>query len=210
MPPRAKLVKFSPGLSEAVHAQLHIDGRVRPLPVELVASLRILKGVCSGIIYLAGIEECIGLQEVDLSANAIYDACPLSALVELRKLYLRGNVISNVEPLSHLANLIDLNLGANMIKDIAPLAIPRRYAYLYLSMNYISDIKPLVDNCDNGGLCEGCEVFVSGNPLNRESKQVFLPYLRSRGVKVTYLDSADDSVERYKRSAARLARVLPR
>ena len=54
---------------------------------------------------------------------------------------------------------------------------------LRLSSNSISDLLPLVANT---GLSSGDKVDVRNNPLSDQSRNVYIPALRSRGVTVQF------------------------
>ena len=121
------------------------------------------------------------LTELHLESNPITDIGLLAGLTNLTSLGLGSNRITDIGPLADLTNLIALRLWDNEITDIGPLTGLTNLAWLVLAYNEISDIAPLVANM---GLGEGDRVYVQGNPLSDESRNVHVPALRARGVSV--------------------------
>lgn len=74
-----------------------------------------------GIKTLAGLENAINLEKLDLAENEISDLSPISKLTKLTKLSLFRNRISDLKPISELTNLEYLDLYANKLVDISPL-----------------------------------------------------------------------------------------
>lgn len=72
---------------------------------------------------------------LDLSAKALSDVRPLSALGHLTVLDLSGNAISDVAPLSGLVSLVDLDLSDNNIADVRPIGPLNRLARFAASGN---------------------------------------------------------------------------
>ena len=92
----------------------------------------------------------------------------------------------NIESLTGLecaTGLRILALHDNQITDLSPLAGLTALKWLRLSHNQISDIGPLVANAgwENGG-----SVFLAENPLSTRSREVHIPALQARGVRVVY------------------------
>jgi Leucine Rich repeats (2 copies) len=177
---------FAPNLFKAVKAQLQAGESDNSADLLQIDKISVLKASVLEISDLRGIEICIGLTELHLEGNRINTLRRISVLTNLRKLFINQNQIIDISPIASLKNLTMLTLGSNAISDISPLRGLLKLKYLYLSMNRISDIRPLLDNCDAGGIGEGTSVFLSRNPLNRESIVTHIPYLKSRGVKVCY------------------------
>jgi Leucine-rich repeat (LRR) protein len=87
----------------------------------------------SGINDLEGIQYCIHVRILDLSANLINDLCPLWPLTLLEELNLADNRLEDIDTLSHLSNLRIVDLSGNAIKDISPLMELGRLEYVDLS-----------------------------------------------------------------------------
>ena len=132
---------------------------------------------------LTGLQYCVNLTwlYVDFFAY-ISDLNPLSNLTNLQRLYLRLQEITDISPLSRLTNLTTLDLVAgNQINDITPLTGLTNLTTLLLDDNLSSDLQPLVSNA---GLGLGDIVSVVNNPLSAGSRDVHIPALLRRGVKV--------------------------
>ncbi|MHC4645166.1 MAG: leucine-rich repeat domain-containing protein [Planctomycetota bacterium] len=152
---------------------------------------------------LSALSNLPGLQSLDLSKNPIEDVRPLAGLTNLTRLHIQsaqitdinvllpltrlsalrlsGNKISDISVLAGFGDLTYLYLGSNQIRDIGPLSKLAGLKAVWLESNQITDIKPLVDN---KALAEGTSVSLSGNPLSEESLNVYIPALKSRGVRV--------------------------
>jgi hypothetical protein len=150
--------------------------------------------------------ELYNLGELRLSGNGITDASPLAGLRGLWTLDLYYNQISSCAFLTEMDNMYELYLGSNDISDISPIANCRYVStldlsyntnlsdisalagltYIYsLNLNYcgITDIAPLVQNT---GLGTGDYLYLTGNPLDATSQDVYIPLLRQRGVNVSF------------------------
>ena len=150
--------------------------------------------------YLAGLPT---LKELLLDRNQITDLSPLVGLTTLTWLQLIDNQITDISPLAGLTGLTGVELGDNQITDLSPLAGLTALEYLDLADNQITDLSPLagltaleyLDLADNqitdlsplirnAGLGSGDELDLEGNPLNDLSRDVHIPALRARGVRV--------------------------
>ena len=120
--------------------------------------------------------------------SLIEDVSSLEKLpVGLEDLEMSNNAIEDITPVGKLVNLKYVKFEHNHIKDISVL---EKLIYLYqafLSNNRIEDIRPLVDN-PNLGAKEGRDyrVTLENNPLSQESIDKHIPELISKGVKVWY------------------------
>ena len=104
----------------------------------------------------------------------------LEPLAELRA----GNRdLSDLTGIENCINLRELELNGNNIIDISALIGLTNLSTLDLSGNRISYIDQLLAN---SGLSTGDTVDLSGNPLNTESRNYFIPQLEDRGVNVIY------------------------
>lgn len=167
-----------------------------------------------GVGDLSGLEYCLDLEVIDLSANFISDLSPLAALSELTSLILEDNAITGLLPLAGLPRLATLNLAENEIVDIAPLAeVPTlrrldlrdnavvsiealaglpRLTEVSLENNAITDISPLAEN---ERLSNGDTINLLGNPLNQDSLCSVIPVLLDRGAQVEFEGVCPGAVE---------------
>ena len=145
-----------------------------------LTELRLSSNQISNISPLANLTS---LTELYFCCNQISDVSPLANLTNLIFLYLYANQISDISPLADLTSLTYLGLYTNQISDISPLANLTSLTSLYLHDNQISDISPLVQN---EGLGSGDYVALTGNPLNSDSINIYIPQLEARGVIIYY------------------------
>ena len=121
------------------------------------------------------------LKYLHLSGNRIRSVVPLANLESLRSLKLDYNEIVDISSLADLRALEILDLAHNVVVDVAALSGLTALERLDLSYNRITDLSPLADN---GGLDDGDQVDVRGNPLSEESSTTVVPALVARGVHV--------------------------
>ena len=133
-----------------------------------------------GDIYLSYLE---GLTGINASAADISDLTNLEYCTNLIYLSLAANHISDITVLSCLTKLQQLDLRDNEISDISPLSVLTELTELELEGNQVSDISPLVNN---SGLGRGDVVYLAHNPLSRTSIDDYIPYLKERGVIISY------------------------
>ena len=160
-------------------------------PLAALTKLRLLDlrdNIISNISPLARLNNLVG---ISLAVNSISNLSPLAGLTNLTTLNLRNNAISDISPLAGLTDLTGLRLDNNSISDISPLARLTRLTELNLENNSISDISPLVTNT---GLGNGDKVIVTGNPLNAEAYNTYLPILLSRGVNIEFHGTVSPTV----------------
>ena len=93
--------------------------------------------------YLPELQECVHLQNLDLSYNKISDISVLKELKQLQNLYLYDNQISDISALKELKQLQYLYLWKNQISDISVLKELKQLQNLDLGSNQISDISVL-------------------------------------------------------------------
>jgi hypothetical protein len=112
-----------------------------------LADLRSLDGEfdLSGcdIADLEGIENCIHIVGINLSANRIEKTGALGALTMLERLYLAENEIFSIAALGGLTALRELDISFNQISDISPLLRCRGLEYVNVIGNPIDDESPL-------------------------------------------------------------------
>ena len=168
-----------PNLEAAVRGAIAIpEGPIYPSDLEGLTSL---STSAKNIADLTGLECTTSLTSLRLYSNQISDVSPLANLTSLAELGLGGNQISDISTLANLTSLTWLNLGHNQIGDISTLANLTSLTKLWLCYNQISDISTLVEN---EGFSTGDYVCLKGNPLSPDSRNIYIPQLEARGVKV--------------------------
>jgi len=108
-----------------------------------VEPLTVLDARDRGISDLTGIDQLIGLQSLDLSANDIVDITPLAGLTGLQTLKLGRNAIVDITPLAGLTALQTLELYTNGITAIGALANLVNLRVLQLAENAFTTIDVL-------------------------------------------------------------------
>lgn len=156
---------------------IDIDG------IETLTGLDTLIISFAKIVNVEPVTSLSNLVELNLSAANLSDLSFLSNMTNLKSLQLYMNDIRDISPLSNLVRLESLGLGANEICSIEAIEHLTNIRSLDLESNGITDIEPLVDNT---GLGNGDNVYLSGNPLNAESINTYIPQLIQRGVTVFY------------------------
>ena len=175
-----EVVTFAdPNLEAAVRGAIAIpEGPIYPSDLEGLTSL---SASAKNIADLTGLECATSLMSLFLNSNQISDVSPLANLTSLAELGLGSNQISDVSPLANLTSLTWINLGHNQISDISTLANLTSLTKLWICSNQISDISPLVEN---EGFSTGDYVCMKGNPLSPDSRNIYIPQLEAKGVKV--------------------------
>lgn len=179
-----KIVDLSP-LSPLTHlTTLNLDYNqiVELSPLTTLTNLAAVELSGNQIVNLIPLSTMISLTKLNLSRNSIVDPSPLSTLTNLTVLKLTGNKIVALDPLSALTNLTSLDLRANLIIALEPLTGLTNLSQLYLSENKIVDLSPLLNN---SGIGAGDTVSLSWmSSLSTEAKNVQIPALKARGVRV--------------------------
>ena len=126
-----------------------------------------------------------GLEELDVSGTPVSDLAPLFVLRWLTKLNLKSTRVTDLTSRYFSgglpSGLTDLNLSATAVRDLTPLFGLTELTRLNLENTQVTDISPLVSNL---GLGAGDTINLSGAPLSDESRNVYVPALRARGVLV--------------------------
>ena len=130
-----------PALKAAIGAVLGKAPGDSVSPQEL-AGLEALTARNAGIRDLSGLEQAVGLKELDLGFNPLADLRPLAALLALESLNLDG-AAANLQALAPLARLQRLSLRHNRIADLRPLAGLGKLSVLRADRNLIADMWPL-------------------------------------------------------------------
>ena len=152
-------------------------------PVQNMINLEELWFSNSPIQNIDYIKNLTKLKNLWLANCNIADINAVSDLTELRSLFININNISDISPLEKLTKLERLYSADNRIYDISSLSNLININWLILPNNQIENIKPLIDN---PGLSKGDFLLLSGNPLNEQSINEYIPLLINRGVTVTY------------------------
>ena len=131
------------------------------------------------------------LRSLYLSGNQIKDLGPLEGLTKLWSLYLAKNQIADLKPLAPLTRIESLDLQENEIVNLEPLAGYTDLKYLMLENNKITDVGVLVEMAkrDYEGekrFAPFWSVYLSGNPLSEQARQVQLPELKKFGCRLTF------------------------
>ncbi|AFU98300.1 leucine-rich repeat domain-containing protein [Simiduia agarivorans] len=98
-----------------------IDQHIEDKQITRAIQLERLNCRHAGITQLAGIETFAGLQELDLSDNALQSATELGNLSRLTWLNLANNQLTSAAPLLTLLRLTDLDLTGNADLDCTDL-----------------------------------------------------------------------------------------
>ena len=94
---------------------------------------------------LAGIQNLVNIQAVEVDDNSISDLSPVQGMSSLLYFSVCHNQITDLTPLQGLTNLQQLILIANQIVDLTPLQNLINLQELDLLYNQVSDLSPLQD-----------------------------------------------------------------
>ena len=92
---------------------------------------------------LAGIQNLVNIQAVEVDDNSISDLSPVQGMSSLLYFSVCHNQITDLTPLQGLTNLQQLILIANQIVDLTPLQNLINLQELDLLYNQVSDLSPL-------------------------------------------------------------------
>ncbi len=95
------------------------------------------------IISLAGLEYCVNIERLNLSANSITDISALAGLSKITVLDLRFNSFTDITHLSGLSNIEELYLGYNALQSLTPLSGLTKLKVINLQFCGISDISAI-------------------------------------------------------------------
>jgi hypothetical protein len=166
-------------------SDVHLGGNdisdIGPLAGKTAMTILVLdRNKISDISALAGMTN---MAMLSITENQISNIGALAGMTKLRQLTLWGNDIADISPLSGLTALEQLRMQDCDIVDVSPLQNLPNVQELNLNNNGVSDIAPLAANA---GLGSGDLLYLQGNPLSTESKDVHIPALEARGVTVVY------------------------
>lgn len=174
------------GLEAAVRKEVFAKRyNTEPLTKDDVKNISQVMGKSKGIKSLAGLENCVAVQEIDLENNEITDLTPMAGLKLIQSLTLARNKIESIAPLAELERLQYLELSGNAVTDLAPLAKMTNMRSLYLSDNKITKIEVVK------GLKKTWTLYLAGNKVEDFSPIGELKWLTSldlRGCNIEKLD----------------------
>ena len=118
------------GLEAAVRQEVFAKRyNTEPLTKDDVKNISQVKGKGKGIKSLAGIENCVAVQEVDLENNEVTDLAPLAGLKQIQLLVLTKNKIESIAPLADLERIQYLELSGNAVSDLATAGQDDQHAF---------------------------------------------------------------------------------
>jgi hypothetical protein len=172
------------------------QGDLHELELSMITSLNLND---QDIVSLDGIQACRNLRMLVAERNEIQDITPVLDLRQLDVLSLNNNPLmelsledgADLSILEFLPNLSELYLGKAGLKRISMLAGLTKLKRLGIGYNGVKDIRPLIEAVNHGGLRSGSFVDLRMNPLERESVEDHIPFLRSRGIEVSFMTQAD-------------------
>ncbi len=106
----------------------------------------------SQLTTLKGLENSIGLVELQARRSKLKDITALGKLVRLQILDLSSNEIEDISSLAGLTELETVGLGKNPIKSVAALAGKEKLKMLTFYGSNVSDITPLYGNVNMMGV----------------------------------------------------------
>jgi len=167
-------------------------------PLAGLTNLTILNLTNNRITNPAALVGLDNLVTLFLTQNLIGDVSALAEITSLTKLVLNENIIHDFSPLQSLP-LRSLFLDDNQIVDISPIATMSTLIGLHLENNFIGDIDGIVMN---GGLGNGDNVYLRGNPLNAMAVCESIETLESLGVIVWHDETpCSDMIDRFEPDA---------
>ena len=135
---------------------------------------------------IENLDECINLQELNLSYNYISKIENLSTLINLKTLDLSENSIKKFENLNALVSLEYLNLAGNLLKEIEKDSISS-----LISLNFLNISKNKIARLGEFGnlsVLENIEsICTAGNLVKQSDLKEFLPI---KLPKLKYIDGA--------------------
>jgi hypothetical protein len=124
--------------------------------------------------------------------TAIKEAHGLDVLTDqsvkrVTSLKLRDRGITNLMGIAQLQDLSSLDLEGNGISDISELSKLLKVRYLKLQYNSITNIAPLLENMKRRDPGVSLTLYLTGNPLRRETSEKQIEKLRLGGVSIHHL-----------------------
>lgn len=163
-----------------------VDSEIRDLAwVPQAASLTSLTVMADKVLTdLSPLQSLTELDWLVVTGGSMTDISSVSNLTDLNTLQITyTHSLEDLSPIENLTNLRSVAFQSNQIRDISALAGLPELRSITLSDNLIEDLTPLLDNPDLG---EGDSINLRNNPLSDEAKNVQIPALEARGVRVTF------------------------
>lgn len=98
-----------------------------------------------GLSTISGLENAVGLTDLNLAGNSIRNLSALSSLFHLQELNLSHNAVTDLSHLSNLSYLNKLDVSYNSLTSIAPIAPCSKLNWLSASHNGISSVSALTN-----------------------------------------------------------------
>ncbi len=117
-------------------------------------------------ITMAELGEFANLDKLSLAGSGLTTLGDFSIVNGITWLNLSSNQLTEVSALSTVISLEALDLQDNLITDLTGIESLVHLRWLDLENNQIDDLALVVANAANGGLGEGDELWVRGNPLS--------------------------------------------
>lgn len=130
--------------------------------------------------------EFANLDKLSLAGSGLTALGDLSPLSGLTWLNLSSNELVSVTSLAVLDNLEALNLEKNQIADLSGIESLTHLRWLDLEDNQVADLSLVVSNAVSGGLGEGDELWVRGNPLGAAATNQIQMLEANYNVRVVY------------------------
>jgi len=175
--------------SPALHAELKVQSPVNA-PTNEVYDVDLdsvdgitLPGQEITIIELGKLDH---LDKLSLAGSDLATLGDLSGLNGITWLNLSSNQLTSVSTLGVLTSLESLDLQDNLITDLTGIESLLHLRWLDLENNQITDLAKVVDNAAAGGLGDGDELWVRGNPLSATATNQIQTLETTYNVKVIY------------------------
>jgi hypothetical protein len=156
--------------------------RVYDVDLEGIAGMT-LPGQDVAVAELGGLSN---LDKLSLAGSGLTVLGDLSPVAGLTWLNLSSNQLTSVVNLAALSGLEALDLQQNQIADLSGIESLIHLRWLDLENNQISDLALVVTNAANGGLGEGDELWVRGNPLSASTTNQIQILETNYSVRVVY------------------------
>ena len=137
-------------------------------------------------ITMAELGEFDHLDKLSLAGSSLTTLGDLSVLDGITWLNLSSNQLSAVSALGMLTSLESLDLQDNLIDDLTGIESLIHLRWLDLENNQITDLSKVVGNANAGGLGDGDELWVRGNPLSATATNQIQTLKETYNVKVIY------------------------
>jgi hypothetical protein len=126
------------------------------------------------------------LQALSLADSGLTAIGDLSFLEDLVWLNLSSNLLTDLSGLGALTSLEALDLQHNLISDLSGIESLIHLRWLDLEYNQITDLAPVVTNAASGGLGNGDELWLRGNPLSAVATNQIHTLETNYNVRVVY------------------------